>query len=90
MCCLEWTVHVAGEHVVGCPGVGGVGSSAADVAGDGGCSDVCGFLPVAPAVERWSFVYFAVDGTQVESAAVEAGDWEAAGFIGVAAAHGVP
>ena len=87
---LEWTGGVAGEYVVGCPGVGCVGSSAAEVAGDGGCSDVCGFLPVSASVEGGSFVYFAVDGTQVESAAVEAGDWEAAGFIGVAAAHGVP
>ena len=90
MCGPQWTVDVAWGEVVGCPGVGCVGSSAADVAGDGGCSDVCGFLPVAPAVERWSFVDLAVDGTQVEPAAVEAGDREAAGLIGVAAAHVAP
>ena len=70
MCCLEGTGWVAGAGVVGCPGVGGVGSSAAEVAGDGGCSDVCGFLPVSASVEDWSFVDFAVHGTQVESAAV--------------------
>jgi hypothetical protein len=70
MCGLEWTVHVAWLGVVGCPGVGCVGSSAAEVAGDGGCADVCGFLPVAPSVEGGSFVYFAVHGTQVEPAAV--------------------
>ena len=87
---LEWTVHIAGEYVVGCPGVGGVCSSAAEVAGDGGCADVCGFLPVAPSVEGGPFVDFAVDGAGVEPAAVEAGDGDSSGFIGVAAAHGVP
>ena len=87
---MEWTVWVAGEYVVGCPGVGCVGSSAAEVAGDGGCADVCGFLPVSALVERWSFVYFAVHGAGVEPAAVEAGDREAAGFTGVAAAHVAP
>jgi hypothetical protein len=87
---LEWTVDVAWCEVVGCPGVGGVGSLAADVAGGGGGADVCGFLPVAPAVERGSFVYFAVHGAQVEPAAVEAGDGEAAGLIGAAAAHVAP
>ena len=90
MCGFEWTGGVAGEYVVGCPGVGGVCSSAAQVAGDGGCSDVCGFLSVAPSVEGGSVVYFAVQGAGVEPAAVEAGDGEASGFIGVAAAHGVP
>jgi len=87
---FEWAVGVAGAGVVGCPGVGGVCSSAAEVAGDGGCSDVCRFLPVSASVQRWLFVEFAVDGTQVEPAAVEAGDGEASGFTGVAAAHGVP
>ena len=62
---MEGTVHVAGEHVVGCPGVGGVGSLAAEVAGDGGCADVCGFAFVSGSVERGSFVDFAVDGAQV-------------------------
>ena len=62
---MEGTVHVAGEHVVGCPGVGGVGSLAAQVAGDGGCSDVLGFLSVSASVEDWSFVDFAVDGADV-------------------------
>jgi hypothetical protein len=90
MCGLEWAVGVAGVGVVGCPGVGGVCSSAAEVAGDGGCSDVCGFLPVAPSVQRWLFVDFAVHGAGVEPAAVEAGDGEAPRFIGVSAAHGVP
>ena len=90
MCCPEVTGWVAGEYVVGCPGVGCVGSLAADVAGGGGGSDVCGFLPVAPAVERGSFVYLAVHGAGVEPAAVEAGDGEAARLTGVAAAHGVP
>ena len=90
MCGLEWAGGVAGNYVVGCPGVGGVCSFAADVAGGGGGADVCGFLSVAPAVERWSFVYFAVHGTQVEPAAVEAGDGESSGFIGVVAAHGAP
>ena len=87
---MEGTVGVAGEHVVGCPGVGCVGSLAAEVAGDGGCSDVCGFLPVAPSVEGGPFVDFAVHGAGVEPAAVEAGDGEAPRFIGVSAAHGVP
>ena len=90
MCGLEGTVDVAGEDMVGCPGVCRVGSCAAEVAGDGGCSDVCGFLPVAPSVQRGSFVYFAVHGTDVESAAVKAGDGEASGFTGVAAAHDSP
>jgi hypothetical protein len=90
MCGLEWTVHVAWLGVVGCPGVCCVGSSAAEVAGDGGCADVCGFLPVAPSVEGGPFVDFAVDGAGVEPAAVEAGDGDSSGFIGVAAAHGVP
>ena len=90
MCGLEGAVGVAWCEVVGCPGVGGVGSSAADVAGDGGGADVCGFASVAPSVEDWSFVYLAVDGTQVEPAAVEAGDREAAGLTGVAAAHVAP
>ena len=90
MCCPEGTGWVAGVDVVGCPGVGGVGSSAAEVAGDGGCSDVCRFLSVATSVQRGSFVYFAVHGAGVEPAAVEAGDWEASGFIGVAAAHVAP
>ena len=67
---LEGASGVAGEDMVGGPRVGGVGSLAAEVAGDCGCSNVCRFLSVAPSVERWSFVYFAVDGTQVESAAV--------------------
>ena len=87
---LEGAVGVAGEYVVGCPGVGCVGSLAADVAGGGGCSDVCGFLPVSASVEGWSFVYFAVDGAGVEPAAVEAGDGESAGLTGVAAAHVAP
>jgi len=87
---LQWTVHVAGEYVVGCPGVGCVGSSAAEVAGDGCGSDVCGFLSVAPSVQRWSFVDLAVDGADVESAAVEARDREAAWLTGVAAAHVAP
>ena len=90
MCGLEWAVGVAWLGVVGCPGVGGVCSSAADVAGDGGCADVCGFLPVAPSVEGGPFVDFAVHGASVEPAAVEAGDGDSSGFIGVAAAHGVP
>ena len=90
MCCLEGTVHVAGEQMVGCPGVGCVGSSAAQVAGDGGCADVRGFAFVSGSVERWSFVYFAVHGADVEPPAVEAWDWEASWLIGVAAAHGVP
>ena len=90
MCCLEGTGWVAGAGVVGCPGVGGVGSSAADVAGDGGGADVCGFASVAPSVEGGSFVDLAVHGTQVEPAAVEAGDREAAGLTGVAAAHVAP
>ena len=87
---MEWTVWVAGEYVVGCPGVGGVCSCAADVAGDGGCSDVLGFASVSASVEGWSFVYFAVDGAGVEPAAVEAWDGEASGFTGVAAAHVAP
>ena len=87
---MEWTVDVAWCEVVGCPGVGGVGSLAADVAGGGVGADVCGFLPVSASVEDWSFVYFAVHGAQVEPAAVEAGDREAAGLTGVAAAHGAP
>ena len=87
---LEGTGWVAGAGVVGCPGVGGVGSCAAQVAGDGGCSNVCRFLSVATSVEGGSFVYFAVHGADVESAAVKAWDWEASGFIGVSAAHGVP
>ena len=87
---MEGTVHVACEYVVGCPGVGGVGSFAAQVAGDGGCADVCGFAFVSGSVERGSFMYFAVDSAQVESAAVEAWDGDASGFTGVAAAHGVP
>ena len=90
MCCLEGAVGVAGEYVVGCPWVCCVCSLAAEVAGDGGGADVCGFLPVSASVEDWSFVYFAVDGTQVEPAAVEAGDREAAWLTGVAAAHGAP
>ena len=87
---MEGTGGVAGVDVVGCPGVCRVGSLATQVAGDGGCSNVCGFASVAPSVQGWSFVDFAVDGAGVESAAVEAWDWEASGFIGVAAAHGVP
>ena len=67
---LEWTVDVAWCEVVGCPGVGGVGSLAADVAGGGGGADVCGFLPVSASVKDWSFVYLAVHGAQVEPAAV--------------------
>ena len=90
MCGFEWTGWVAWEYVVGCPGVGCVGSGAAEVAGDGVCADVCGFAFVSGSVEGWSFVYFAVNGAQVESAAVEAGDREASGFIGVAAAHVAP
>ena len=90
MCGLEWTGWVAGEHVVGCPGVGGVGSGSAEVAGDGGCSNDCGLVSVLALVEDWSFVDFAVHGAGVESAAVEAGDWEASWLIGVSAAHGVP
>ena len=90
MCCLEAAVGVAGGYVVGCPGVGGVGSSAADVAGDGGGADVCGFASVSASVEGGSFVYFAVDGAGVEPAAVEAGDGESAGLTGVAAAHVAP
>ena len=86
----QWTVDVAWGEVVGCPGVGCVGSSAADVAGGGGCADVCGFLPVSASVEGGSFVDLAVHGTQVEPAAVEAGDRESAGLTGVAAAHGAP
>ena len=87
---MEWAGWVAGEHVVGCPGVGCVGSCAADVAGDGGGADVGRFAPVSASVEGWSFVQFAVDGAGVEPAAVEAGDGEAAGFTGVAAAHVAP
>ena len=87
---MEGAVGVAWCEVVGCPGVGCVGSCAAEVAGDGGCADVCGFLPVSASVERGSFVYFAVHGAGVEPAAVEAGDREAAGFTGVSAAHGAP
>ncbi len=87
---MEGAVGVAGDHVVGCPGVGCVGPLAADAAGDGGCSDVCGFPPVSASVEGWSFVYLAVHGAGVEPAAVEAGDREAAGFTGVAAAHVAP
>ena len=87
---LEGAVHVAGVDVVGCPGVGGVGSLAAEVAGDGGCADVRGFAFVSRSVEGGSFVDFAVHGADVESAAVEAGDWEASGFTGVAAAHVAP
>ena len=90
MCGLKWAGWVAGAGVVGCPGVGCVGSLAAEVAGDGGCADVCGFLPVAPSVEDWSFVDFAVHGAGVESAAVEAWDGDASGFTGVAAAHVAP
>ena len=90
MCGPQWTVDVAWCEVVGCPGVGCVGSLAADVAGGGGGADVCGFLPVSASVQGGSFVQFAVDGTQVEPAAVEAGDREAAGLIGVAAAHVAP
>lgn len=90
MCGPQWTVDVAWCEVVGCPWVGCVGSLAADVAGGGGCSDVCGFASVAPSVEGWSFVQFAVHGAQVEPAAVEAGDGEAAGLTGVAAAHVAP
>ena len=87
---MEGAIGVAGAGVVGCPGVGGVGPLAAEVAGDGSGADVCGFLPVSASVERGSFVQFAVHGTQVEPAAVEAGDREAAGLTGVAAAHGAP
>ena len=87
---MEWAVGVAWCGVVGCPGVGCVGSSAAEVAGDGCCANICGFLPVSALVEGWSFVYFAVDGAGVESAAVEAGDREASRFIGGAAAHVAP
>ena len=90
MCCFEWAVGVACEYVVGGPWVGAIGSFAADVAGDGGCADVCGFAFVSGSVERGSFMYFAVDSAQVESAAVEAWDWEASWLIGVAAAHGAP
>ena len=90
MCGLEWTVGVAWCEVVGCPRVGGVGSSAADVAGDGGCSDVCRFLSVSALVEGGSFVDFAVHGAGVELAAVEAWDWESSWFIGVADAHVAP
>ena len=90
MCCLEGTGWVAGVDVVGGPGVGGVGSSAAEVAGDGGCADVCGFAFVSGSVEGGSFVYFAVHGADVEPAAVEAGDGEASWLIGVAAAHVAP
>ena len=90
MCGPQWTVDVAWCEVVGCPGVGCVCPLAAEVAGGGGCADVCGFLPVSASVEGWSFVQFAVDGAGVEPAAVEAGDWEAAGLTGVAAAHGAP
>ena len=87
---LEGAGGVAGAGVVGCPGVGGVGSCAADVAGDGGRSNDCGLVSVLASVQRGSFVYFAVDGADVEPAAVEAWDWEASWLIGVAAAHGVP
>ena len=87
---MEGAGWVAGEYVVGCPGVGCVGPLAADVAGDGGGADVCGFLPVSASVQRGSYVYFAVDGAQVEPAAFEAGDREAAGLTGVAAAHVAP
>ena len=87
---LEGAGGVAGAGVVGCPGVGGVGSLAAEVAGDGGCSNDCGLVSVLASVQRWSFVDFAVHGAGVESAAVKAGDWEASGFTGVSAAHGVP
>ena len=87
---MKGAVHVAWCEVVGCPWVGCVGSSAADVAGDGSGADVLGFASVAPSVEGWSFVYFAVDGAGVEPAAVEAWDREASGLIGVAAAHVAP
>ena len=87
---MEGAVWVAGAGVVGCPGVGCVGSLAADVAGDGSGADVGRFASVSASVEGGSFVQFAVDGTQVEPAAVEAGDGEAAGLTGVAAAHGAP
>ena len=90
MCGLKGAVGVAGDHVVGCPGVGCVGPLAADAAGGGGCSDVCGFSSVSASVEGWSFMYLAVDGAQVEPPAVEAGDREASGFTGVAAAHVAP
>ena len=90
MCGPEWAGGVAWEYVVGCPGVGGVGSLAAEVAGDGGCSNDCGLVSVLASVQRWLFVDFAVHGADVESAAVKAWDWEASGFIGVSAAHGVP
>ena len=90
MCGLEGAVGVAWGDVVGCPGVCCVCSLAAEVAGGGGGADVCGFASVSASVEDWSFVYFAVDGTQVEPAAVEAGDWEAAWLTGVAAAHVAP
>ena len=86
----QWTVDVAWCEVVGCPGVGCVCPLAAEVAGGGSGADVCGFLSVSASVEDWSFVYFAVHGAQVEPAAVEAGDREAAGLIGVAAAHVAP
>ena len=87
---MKGAVHVAWCEVVGCPWVGGVGPLAAEVAGDGGGADVCGFPSVSASVERWSFVYFAVDGAGVEPAAVEAGDREASRLTGVAAAHGAP
>ena len=90
MCGPEWTVDVAWCEVVGGPGVGCVGSLAAEVAGDGGGADVCGFASVSASVEGGSFVQFAVDGAGVEPAAVEAGDREAAGLTGVAAAHVAP
>jgi len=67
---FEWAVGVAGAGVVGCPGVGGVGSSAAQVAGDGCGSDVGRLASVFALVEGWLFVEFAVDGAQVEPAAV--------------------
>jgi len=90
VCGAEGAGGVAWGEVVGCPWVGCVGSSAAEVAGDGSGANVCGFLSVAPLVEGWSFVYFAVHGAGVEPAAVEAGDREAAWLIGVAAAHVAP
>ena len=87
---MEWAVGVACVDVVGGPGVGCVGSSAAEVAGDGVGSDVCGFVFVSGSVEGGSFMYFAVHGTGVEPAAVEAWDREASRLIGVSAAHGAP
>ena len=90
MCCFEWAVGVACEYVVGGPWVGAIGSFAADVAGDGGCADVCCFEFVLGSVEGWSFMYFAVDSAQVESAAVHAWDREAPRLTGVAAAHVAP